>query len=62
MTWATENATAVQIAVDSFTPAGYGPSGTATVTVPCDGDSHDVTITPRSDAGAGEAETKSVSG
>ena len=61
VTWATENATAVQIAVDSFTPAGYAPSGSATVTVPCDGESHDVTITPRSDAGSGEPETKTVS-
>lgn len=59
--WETENATAVDIAVDSFTPAGYGPSGTATVTVPCDGESHDVTITPRSDTGPGEPETKTVS-
>ena len=61
VSWDTENATAVDIAVDSFTPAGYGPSGSTSVTVPCDGSSHDITITPRSDAGSGEPETKTVS-
>ena len=61
VTWETENATAVEIAVDSFTPAGYGPSGSAAVVVPCDDASHTITITPRSDAGPGEPESEDVS-
>ena len=61
VTWATENATAVEIAVDSFTPAGLGPSGSTNVVVPCDDASHTITITPRSDSGLGEPESKDVS-
>ena len=61
VSWVTENATAVEIGVDSFTPAAFGPSGTAMVTVPCDGKSHEISITPQSDSGPGEAETKEVS-
>ncbi len=61
VTWETENATAVEIAVDSFTPAGFGPSGSTTVVVPCDDASHTITITPRSDAGPGEPESEDVS-
>jgi hypothetical protein len=29
--------------------------------VPCDGKSHEISITPQSDSGPGEAETKEVS-
>jgi hypothetical protein len=61
LTWTTADATAVEIAVDSFSPKGYGPSGTTTVVVPCDDESHTVTITPQSDAGTGEPESKDVS-
>ena len=61
VTWATESATAVEIAVDTFTPKGFGPSGATVVAVPCDGQSHEVTITPQSDSGPGEPETKTVS-
>jgi hypothetical protein len=61
VTWATQNATAVDIAVDDFTAIGRGPSGTTTVTVPCDGESHQISITPKSGAGLGETETKDVS-
>jgi hypothetical protein len=61
VTWATENATAVEIAVDSFTPAGFGPSGSTNVVVPCDDESHTIMITPRSDSGLGEPESKDVS-
>jgi hypothetical protein len=61
VTWETENATAVEVAVDSFTPAGFGPSGSANVVVPCDDASHTITITPRSDSGPGEPESKDVS-
>ena len=61
VTWETENATAVEIAVDSFTPANLGPSGSANVVVPCDDASHTITITPRSDSGPGEPESEDVS-
>ena len=49
------------IAVDTFTPANFGPSGSANVVVPCDDASHTITITPRSDAGLGEPESEDVS-
>jgi uncharacterized protein YjbI with pentapeptide repeats len=61
VTWETANATAVEIAVDSFSPAGFAPSGTTNVVVPCDDESHTITITPESDAGTGEPQTKDVS-
>jgi hypothetical protein len=61
VTWATQDATAVDIAVDDFTAIRRGPSGTTTVTVACDGESHRISITPKSDAGLGETETKDVS-
>ena len=61
VTWATENATAVEIAVDSFTPAGFGPTGSTNVVVPCDDASHTITITPRNDSGPGEPESEDVS-
>ena len=61
VTWETADATAVEIVVDAVTPAGYGPSGTADVVVPCDDRSHRITITPRSDAGPGPSESAEVS-
>jgi len=61
VSWETENATAVEIAVDSVTPAGFGPAGSTSVVVPCDGASHLITITPRNDSGAGEPESKELS-
>lgn len=61
VTWSTANATAVEIGVDSFSPQGFGPSGTTNVVVPCDDESHTITITPQSDAGTGEPESKDVS-
>jgi Pentapeptide repeats (8 copies) len=61
VSWVTENTTAVEIAVDSVSPAGFGPSGSTSVVVPCDGESHQITITPRNDSGPGEAESKEVS-
>jgi hypothetical protein len=60
VSWEAENATAVEITVDSFSPAGFGPSGSTSVVVPCDGQSHQITITPRSDSGLGEPESKEV--
>ena len=61
VTWATENATAVEIGVDTFSPKGFGPSGATDVVVPCDDESHTITITPRNDAGSGEPQSKDVS-
>ena len=61
VTWATANATAVEIGVDDMSPKGYGPSGTTTLLVPCDDEPHEIAITPESDAGSGESESKNVS-
>jgi len=61
VTWTTADATAVEIGVDSFAPQGFGPSGTTNVVVPCDDESHTITITPQSDAGTGAPESKDVS-
>ena len=61
VTWATSDATAVDVAVDDLRAKGYGPSGSATVLVPCDGASHKISVTPKNDAGTGKTETKTVS-
>jgi Pentapeptide repeats (8 copies) len=61
VTWTAENATAVEIAVDSVAPASFGPTGTTNVVVPCDDESHTITITPQSDSGPGEPQSKEVS-
>ena len=61
VSWETENATAVEIAVDGGTAAGFGPFGSTDVVVPCDDASHTISVTPRSDSGLGEPETKDVS-
>lgn len=61
VTWETENATAVEVALDTAAPTPYPPSGTATVVVACDGQPHAITITPQSDSGPGVPETKEVS-
>jgi Pentapeptide repeats (8 copies) len=61
VSWETENATAVEIALDTATPAPFGPSGSTELAVACDGEPHAITITPQSDAGAGVPETEQVS-
>jgi len=61
VTWNTENATAVFIAVDEMTPKEFGLSGSTTVLAPCDDESHEITITPESASGRGETETEIVS-
>jgi hypothetical protein len=61
VTWETEAATAVEIAVDTAAPTAHGPSGSTTVVVSCDGEPHAITITPRSDAGPGVPETEEIS-
>jgi hypothetical protein len=60
VTWETANATAVDIVVDSGDPAGAGPSGALTLTAPCDGEEHEVSITPLGDDGPGQPETRTV--
>lgn len=60
ITWETENATAVAVAVDTAAAASFPPSGSTTVVVPCDGQPHAVTITPQSDTGPGVPETKEI--
>lgn len=60
VSWETENATAVDLAVDTAAPIGLGPSGSTDVTVGCDDAPHAITITPRSDAGPGVPETEQV--
>jgi len=61
VSWETENATAVEIALDTAQSTGFGPSGSTDLSIPCDGAPHAITITPRSDSGAGVPETKEVS-
>jgi hypothetical protein len=61
VTWETENATAVEIAVDTASPTSGAPSGSTTVVVACDGNPHAITITPQSDSGPGVPDTKDVS-
>ena len=61
VSWETENATAVEIALDTAASTGFGPSGSTDISIPCDGAPHAITITPRSDSGAGVPETKEVS-
>ena len=51
VSWGTENATAVEIALDTAAPTGLGASGSTDVAVPCDGAPYAITITPQSDSG-----------
>ena len=62
VSWETENATAVEIALDTAASTGFGPSGSTDISVPCDDAPHAITITPRNDAGVGVPETQEVSG
>ena len=61
VSWATEAATAVRLEVDGTEVQSAGPSGSADLAVPCDGAEHEVSVVPLSDAGAGEADSESVS-
>lgn len=59
--WATANATNVDFAVDSTEGAlPFGPKGSTSVLVPCDGEEHEVTIIPWSNVGEGESESETV--
>lgn len=59
--WTTQNATAAEIGVDGETVSETGPSGSEVVPVPCDGETHDVSVTALSDAGAGDSASEEVS-
>ena len=61
VSWETENTTAVEIALDTAAPTGFGPSGSTDISVPCDDAPHAITITPRNDSGVGVPETQEVS-
>ena len=61
VSWETENATAVEIALDTDPSTGFGPSGSIDISVPCDDAPHAITITPRNDSGVGVPETQEVS-
>lgn len=60
VTWETENATFVDIVVDGGDPATADASGALTLTAPCDGSEHEVSITPLGDDGPGKTETRTV--
>lgn len=59
--WATETTTAVELSLDGQLENTAGPEGSATLQVPSDTDTHEVSITARNDAGAGETESREVS-
>ena len=61
VSWTTAQATAARLEVDGETADETGPSGSASLTVPCDGAEHTVSVTALSDAGDGETESETVS-
>ena len=63
ISWTTQSATAVQLAVDGAEPsnAAQSPEGSDDVDVPCDGETHEVSVTALNDSGTGETESKEVS-
>jgi hypothetical protein len=61
ISWKTESAIAVKIAVDKSSPTGYGPEGSTEFYVACDGAAHTISITPLSDTGRGATQSEVVS-
>jgi len=61
ISWKTENATAVLIALDNSSPTGYGPGGSTQFYVPCDAKVHRISIVPLSDTGQGAKRSEVVS-
>ena len=61
VSWTTAQATAARLDVDGETADETGPSGSSTLTVPCDGAEHTVSVTALNDAGEGETESETVS-
>jgi len=63
VSWQTQAATAVEFAIDGQAPgasAGYGPSGTANLSVPCNGKTHEISVTALNDSGTGQTVTEPV--
>jgi hypothetical protein len=63
VSWTTENATAVELAVDGSPPGaspGYGPSGSAELPVPCDDQAHTLSVTALDDAGSGQTMSETI--
>lgn len=46
--------------VDSGASTGFGPDGAKELSVACDGETHEISTTALSDAGAGVTESKEV--
>ena len=61
VSWATQDATAVELDVDDEKARGEGTSGSATIAIPCDGGAHNVSVTALSDSGVGETKTEEIS-
>ena len=61
VSWTTQNATAAEIGLDGQTVSESGPSGSTTLQIPCDGETHEVSVTPLSDSGPGEPQAQEVS-
>jgi len=61
VSWTTEATTAVELGVDGALANTAAPEGSANLVVPCDGETHQVSITPRNDSGSGETESEGVS-
>jgi hypothetical protein len=61
VSWTTQTATAAEIGVDGETVSDEGPSGSAEIHVPCDGETHDVSVTALNDAGPGESVSEEIS-
>lgn len=61
VSWTTEATTAVELGVDGALANTAAPEGSADLVVPCDGETHQVSITPRNDSGSGETESEEVS-
>jgi hypothetical protein len=61
LSWTTERATGVDLSVDGGgVYASYGPSGSTTITVPCDGGTHTYTLTAKAAGGQSGSQTISV--
>ncbi len=60
LSWATQNATGVDLSVDGpGVYSSYGPSGSTTLNVPCDGNTHTYKLTAK--GSNGQTATKTIS-
>ncbi len=63
VSWTTENATGVELAVNgqpSGASAGFGPEGETLLDIPCSGSGSTVSITPFDDSGSGDEIQKPI--